>query len=238
MAAGDRQGVGPTDSSKEPMKRAKHSPSLARSLPTGRFLYAEPTEEIDPCVVLSRRGHEFWIARAEWNPGCPAAGPYRDHQSLRALRIANTHAPRGCELDVNSWSSGLFLLGETPLPGDLNEWTTVDVRQLPPSVSIYPHRQIAPEPTFEAGCCAPPRDQPKIRWGEGIGKLVADDTLVRIREALQEQHLPAVGHLKHAWNAHPPGSLVFAVSYDLNDQFAIVDVPPPLQELAIGYCVE
>jgi hypothetical protein len=190
-----------------------------QSLPVGRLLY-RPLDE-SPFVAVSRAGQEaFWVVEDAWTSEHRAAGPFRSRDALRALRLANTMVPEGCEL--MPWQPGIGLFRCHPLPGHANDWSRVEPAWLEASVSSYTEDSIST--VINESCCAPARDQPRIDW-------TIDDTLKAEARRLALAQFPdmdvsQVGVLKRLWNMHPAGSPVVAGTRELLGEFVIIDQPP------------
>jgi hypothetical protein len=186
-------------------------------LPIGRLLYRE-ADTMTHVVVQHVRSREHWIVEEGWSGESEAAGPFSPDDLLRAVRLANTSVPDGCEL--GPWQSGIRLFGPTRLPGHSNDWTRVETAWLSRTVTLYSESDIT-QVTNET-CCEAPKDIPRVRVEPSLP--TADlDALVRTRApGLQ---LRCMGVLRCPWNAHPEGSPVYSRSIDLDQAFAAIDLP-------------
>lgn len=189
-------------------------------LPAGRLLY-RPAEEARHVVVNRGRPDELWVVEDGWTEDSRAAGPFRPEDILRALRLANTSVPEGCER--GPWQAGIGLFRRAVLPAPAGDWSRVDAAWLLPSVSRYSGSEG--DKLVNETCCAPSAERPRIHWDDAKVAVVRSDTIALVRarcEGLRPRHS---GTLSKAWNAHPAGSIVLAESTELSEGFAIVDLP-------------
>lgn len=198
-------------------------PSVPRfaQVPEGRLLYA-PSDVASCVVVRNDRSRELWIVEEGWTARSEAAGPFDPRDALRALRLANTCVPEGCRL--GPWRGGISLFNRSRLPGHAGEWTIVDLATLPPSISRYEAGDMGR--VANEGCCAAPRDLPRVSWvvGGERSEGSAPEELVRAR--CPEVPWSRVGILARPWNVHPVGSPIVSVDEELGGAFVIVDLPP------------
>ena len=187
------------------------------SLPRGRLLYREP-DTITYVVVQHIRTREHWIVEDGWSDDSKAAGPFSPDDLLRAVRLANTSVPDGCEL--GPWQPGIRLFEPTRLPGHSNDWTRVETAWLSRTVALYSESDTTQ--VSNERCCEAPTDIPRVRVEPSLSTTDLDD-LVRTRA--HGAQLRYIGVLRRPWNAHPEGSPVYGRSTDLDEAFAVVDLP-------------
>lgn len=193
-----------------------------RSLPSGRLL-CDVLATTQYVPARRERSRELWIVEKGFREGCAAAGPFREQDILRALRLANTAVPDGCA--KVAWQSGIALLEPTALPDHPNNWTPLGSRVLPPSISRYQAKDIDEEPG--EACCSPPHDVPIVDWSCSEASSGQWLTYVHDRGFESEAESSRVGELKRLWNAHPEGSLVIAPAGVRWDAFFVIDVAAP-----------
>lgn len=200
------------------MQKIDSSPRFQR-LPAGRLLY-RLADELHYVVVRHGRAPGVWLVVDGWTAESEAAGPFHPHDILRALRLASTFIPQGCEL--GPWQRGLGLFERSKLPFHPSEWSRVEPSWLDPSVSRYSEQDI--DCVVNETCCAPARDMPRVDWRAVAANGAEVRALVRAR--CPDLDLAHVGALHRAWNAHPAGSLLLAESELLSGAFIVVDCPP------------
>lgn len=191
------------------------------ALPAGRLLY-RPCDEARNVVVRHDRSGELWIVEDGWSSDSAAAGPFHPSDVLRALRLANTNVPDGCERVA--WQSGIALFERTELPSHPNDWSRLEPAWLTPSVTRYSASDANPD--HDETCCAPARDTPRIDWRKSANGAGAE-LVTLIGELHPDLVLSHHGSLRREWNAHPAGSLVFAPRPELSAAFLVVDLPAP-----------
>lgn len=185
--------------------------SSAIVLPAGVLLY-KPSTERRYRTLKRLRGGEHWIVGDGWSVGAPSIGPLIDAQLLRAVRVAESLVPQGCEL--GPWQDGFYLFDPTPLPGTVNEWEDFDLSWAPPSVTQYDASMMS---LFaNDACCGGTPRSPDIRWnGVDVGSAA-------------EHSLPDAyrwtGALTREWNVHPAGSPVYSTARGTDDAFVVVDL--------------
>ena len=129
------------------------------ALPSGRLLYRR--QDAARYVVVQRAGpEELWITLDGFAPAARAAGPFRPADTLRALRLAHTQIPEGCER--GPWTDGLTQFDPTNLPGHASDWSALDPQALPPTLSRYHVVDI--DGGGGEACCSPPRIPPSVAW--------------------------------------------------------------------------
>jgi hypothetical protein len=198
---------------------ARASQPHFQTLPVGRLLY-RPLDE-SAYVAVSRAGDEaYWVVADAWTSDQRAAGPFRSGDALRALRLANTMVPEGCEL--MPWQPGIELFRPRPLPGHANDWSRVEPSWLGASVSRYTEDAIST--VINESCCAPARDQPRIDWTIDATSKTEAQRLALAQ--FPDMDVSQVGVLKRLWNVHPAGSPVVAGTRELLGEFVIIDQPP------------
>ncbi len=200
-------------------------------LPQGRLLYW-PSSATSYVLVRRHATGELYITHRGWRRGSESAGPFLEREALRAVRLANTAVPEGCQL--HTWSRGITLFDRGPLPGAAADWALYDLSLLPPSITAYTAEDA--NGVVEDRCCAPPRDPPKVEWAEalrdGVAKLLAERGVRHVwgdlppnppSEPLPGEH---VGRLREPWNVHPKGSWVVAEGASFERSFLVIDLPP------------
>jgi hypothetical protein len=187
-------------------------------LPGGRFLY----RPVEPAayVIVSHPARGLWVTEKGWTARSSAAGPFRADQVLRALRLANTRIPQGCEL--GPWQTGLELFATSTLPSHANDWQRVEEDWLTPSVSRYAGSSI--DQVVNETCCARPTDRPCVAF-DSDQPHSASDVREHMEVAWPELNPVFAGVLLRPWNAHPEGSAVWAHDHDLEGDFAVIDFP-------------
>ena len=202
------------------------------SLPAGRLLCV-PGEAFRYVVVRRAFNDEVWIAPDRWSNASDAAGPFRPEDALRALRLACTSIPEGCER--GPWTTGLAQFAPTRLPGHASDWSSIDPAHLPPSLSRYHVVDI--DGGGGGACCSPSRQPPRVEWrhpppgvlgdardaGDGRDNGESEALLTLAGEQHPDLRPTLVGYLVDAWNAHPEGSAVLADRHDLSRGFVVVD---------------
>jgi hypothetical protein len=189
-------------------------------LPRGRLLYRERADAPYVIVVAAGIGG-YWIVEDGWSRQSKCAGPFLPDEALRALRLANTFVPDGCEL--GPWQSGLALFRSTELPVHPNELSRLAPARLPPGTAFYRGADL--DAVVNERCCSPSAERPMVRPCETLAFAVSEiEALVRAQQDVHE--LRFVGLLRREWNAHPEGSPVCVVAAGLDGDFAVVDLPP------------
>lgn len=186
--------------------------------PSGRLLYKLAD---GPRYVVVQSGKAgLWIVEDGWTSASRATGPFRATEVLRAVRLANTVVPQGCEL--GPWQDGIGMFERATLPGQSSDWSVVELGWLEPSLSRYSGADV--DKVVNETCCAPPTDPPRVDWAPEPDVEADARAMVASRDP---GFRPAVvGVLAREWNAHPCGSPLLAEREDLVGAFAIVDVPP------------
>lgn len=154
--------------------------------------------------------HDAWKSNGEWfvvEAYRRAAGPFREDQILRAVRVANAGVIDGCEL-VGS-KPGFLELAPFLLP-TRDDWEEVSTADLPMSITVYSADDAAPC----QGCCTVFDAWPRI------SQVRLKDLTPSERAAIADS--PLVGRLRKGWNMHPSGSLI-GYSYAIETGFVILD---------------
>jgi hypothetical protein len=195
--------------------------AMTQNVPHGRLLY-RPGEGARYVVVKNAARPGLWLVEDGWTVGSEAAGPFRDSEALRALRLSNTMVPQGCER--GPWQDGLGLFKRTRLPGHPNDWSRLEIAWLEPSVALYEGADL--ERVSNETCCSPPRNEPRVDWAVSLENRAAWRQLVSSRRPDHRADRDEVGVLVRPWNAHPDGAPVLAADRSLSAGFVIVDLPP------------
>lgn len=124
-----------------------------------------PMESPAYCAVFLAGRDGYWIVEDGWTRKSLAAGPFRAADTLRALRLANTFVPEGCER--GPWRPGLHLFEVQELAA--GDWTRAEEAWLEPSQTEYAPHDFS-ECTNER-CCSPALTFPRVE-GKGEGRLV------------------------------------------------------------------
>lgn len=189
-------------------------------LPRGRLRYRW-REDPPFVVVVAARIAGYWIVEDGWSKQSRCAGPFLPNEALRALRLANTYVPEGCEL--GPWTLGMALLQTGELPAHPGDWSRFAPAWLPPGVTFYRGADL--DLVVNESCCAPPTERPLLVQRAAQGYAPTElQALVHARS--EETPLQPRGVLGRQWNAHPEGSPVWAAAESLDSGFAIVDLPP------------
>jgi hypothetical protein len=169
-----------------------------------RWLWLGDTLSVRDAGVAVFRAHpgSWWIVT-----GDEMIGTLDDQSILRAARVACTPTIDGCE-------RGPTKLGITELSPRHPlrrgpRWREVSEAELPPSITVYDQRGLAPV----SGCCTTSDSMPEVTWS-GIEGW----------QAYLEERPACGGVLAATWNAHPRGSLVFSPSSALTLGFTVVDL--------------
>jgi len=165
------------------------------SLPRGRILYRTADER--PFVLLLHEPtRALYLAPDGWTRDSLVAGPFAEHDALRAWRLANMRIPEGCERGPWQWGIALFERRSLPFPP--HEASAFDPSWLPPSTTRYADADT--DGVVNEVCCGAPRDEPHVRWTDATR-----------------------GELAREWNAHPAGS---RVEREGPGAFVVVDAAP------------
>lgn len=186
--------------------------------PRGRLLY-RPSDDARYIVVRHDRTGALWLIEDGWTAQSRAAGPFHPNDVLRALRLASTLVPDGCEL--GPWQPGICLFPPATLPRP-HEWSRFDSTWLPPSVSRYSAADVSG--AVHETCCSPPLDEPRVAWGAAPPGAAPEELLALARERHPDLAPTRTGTLHRAWNAHPAGSPVLARTETLEGPFLVVDL--------------
>lgn len=201
------------------MKKVSLPPTPRCELPQGRLLYR--TSDALCYVVVSRgRSDELWLVEEGWTAASRAAGPFDPGDALRALRLAGTMVPEGCE--KGPWQGGIHVFPHNRLPR--GDWAPVEPALLGASVSRYRGSQMG-EVVNEI-CCMPSADPPRVDWRQSSPSFLLSSVSDVVANRLPDLRWAHIGVLTRTWNAHPVGSPILAEDRELKGAFAIVDLPP------------
>jgi len=201
------------------VKKPSSPPTPRCELPPGRLLYRTSDAR---CYVVVRRGRsdELWVVEEGWTAASRAAGPFDPGDALRALRLAGTMVPEGCE--KGPWREGIHLFPHNRLPR--GDFAPVEPASLGASVSRYSGSEMGK--IVNEMCCMPSADPPRVDWRRSSPSLLLSSVFDVIAPRLPQLRAAHIGALKRTWNAHPAGSPILAEDGEMKGAFAIVDLPP------------
>lgn len=157
------------------------------------------------CGIAAYRAHPdaWWIVVEH-----EMIGPFDARSILRAVRVACTPIPDGCERFGSILAVSEFRPRRPLRKGP--RWRAFDENELPISVTVYDRAALAPV----SGCVTTFDALPQVAWDAS-----------NHWQPFLDQRPARGGRLTKAWNAHPAGSLLFAEASGLGAGFTIVDAP-------------